>query len=344
MLTDVRGPGRNIVMLVTDFAFATCLPGLEAAVKLEVARARAELRFAYSRPGLLTFKCNGTIAPEDESPSVFAHVWGRSIGPARDPEDAAHQLEFLGASRVHVFAREVAADLAPWESAIGRRLALPTGSALEGELVADVIVADGEPAWLGVHRADRRHLPGVGGAIAVELPTDMPSRAYAKIEEAIAWAQLDVARDQVAVEIGCAPGGAALALARRGLEVWGVDTAELAAVVVAEPRVHHLKLKVGALRWEQLPAHVDWLLVDVNLAPQVAIHEVARLMPRLRDTLRGAVFTLKLNDLAFVAELPRLAERITAMGFADVQMRHLPSNRREICAVAHTARRGSVGI
>jgi hypothetical protein len=46
------------------------------------------------------------------------------------------------------------------------------------------------------------------------------------------------------------------------------------------------------------------------------------------------VFTLKLNELSFVAELPVLAERIRAFGFADVRMRHLPSNRREICCVA----------
>jgi hypothetical protein len=72
----------------------------------------------------------------------------------------------------------------------------------------------------------------------------------------------------------------------------------------------------------------------VNLAPQVALHEVNRLMPPLRATLRGAVFTLKLNDWSFVDELPALVERIRGMGFADVTLRHLPSNRREVCAVA----------
>ena len=143
-----------------------------------------------------------------------------------------------------------------------------------------------------------------------------------------------MAAGEVALEIGCAPGGAALALARRGVEVWGVDTAELAPQVRAEPLVHHLRLKVGALRWEQLPPRVDWLLVDVNLAPQVALHEVARLVPKLRGTLRGAVFTLKLNDWSFVDELPALGDRIRAMGFTSVRMRHLPSNRREITAVA----------
>jgi 23S rRNA (cytidine2498-2'-O)-methyltransferase len=320
---------------VADFVFATCLPGVEPALKLEVARTRPELRFAFSRPGLVTFKSSRPVAPDDTPGSVFAHVWGRSVGAASDPATAALQLGALGATRVHVFTREPEAeaegvDLAPWQ-ALG-----PGGPAQLGELVADVIVGSGpgEPAWLGAHRHDRFRLPGAGGAIAVEVPAEAPSRAYAKIEEAIAWAGLALEPGQVALEIGAAPGGAVLALARRGLEVWGVDTGELAPSVLALPNVHHVAKKVGALRWEELPPRIDWLLVDVNLAPQVALHEVGRLMPRLKGTLRGAVFTLKLNDWTFVAELPALVERIRQMGLPDVRMRHLPSNRREVCAVA----------
>ena len=316
-----------------DFVFATCLPGLEAAVKLEVARDRPELRFAYSRRGLVTFKAPGTIAPDDPPGTAFAHVWGKSIGPARDPGDAAHQLQYLGVQRAHVFARDPDSgpDLAPWQAA----MQVPAGAAQAGELVADVIVALGEPAWLGLHVHDERRPPHAGGAIPVEVPADAPSRAYAKIEEAIAWARLDVAAGQVALEIGAAPGGALYALARRGVDAYGVDSADLAPNVAAMERVHHLQMKVGALRWEQLPARVDWLLVDVNLAPQVALHEVARIVPPLRDQLRGAVITLKLNDLAFVAELPRLVARIEEMlPGMSVRMRHLPSNRQEICVVA----------
>ena len=317
---------------MADFVFATCLPGLEPALKLDVARARPELRFAYSRPGLVTFKSPRAVAPDDAPGSAFAHVWGRSLGAASDPSAAAVQLAALGATRAHVFAREPerVTDLAPWQG-LGR-----SGPAEPGELVADIIVgpAAGEPAWLGVHRHDRHHIAGAGGAIPVDVPAEAPSRAYAKIEEAIAWAALPVEAGQVALEIGAAPGGAVLALARRGLEVWGVDTGALAPEVLALPRVYHLALKVGALRWEQLPPRVDWLLVDVNLAPQVALHEVARLMPRLIPTLRGAVVTLKLNDWRFVAELPALVERIRQLGLPEVRLRHLPSNRREICAVA----------
>ena len=314
---------------MADFAFATCLPGLEPAVKRDVARARPDLRFAYSRPGLVTFKSSRAIAPDDAAGSVFARVWGRSIGAAGDPAAAAVQLAAYDVQRVHAFARDpdAAIALGVWQ-AIG-----PGGAARDGELVADVIVAADEPAWLGVHRHDASRPSHAGGAIPVDVPGDAPSRAYAKLEEAIAWAKLPIEPGQVAVEIGAAPGGALLALARRGVTAFGVDTAELAPHVRALPNVHHVAKKVGALRWEDLPERVDWLLVDVNLAPQVALHEVARLMPRLRSSLIGAVITLKLNDWRFVDELPELVARIRHMGFAEVTLRHLPSNRREICAV-----------
>jgi hypothetical protein len=35
-----------------------------------------------------------------------------------------------------------------------------------------------------------------------------------------------------------------------------------------------------------------------------------------------------------VRALPTLIERIRQMGLPDVRLRHLPSNRREVCAVA----------
>lgn len=318
---------------VPDFAFATCLPGLEPALKIDVARERPELRLSYSRPGLVTFKSPRPVTAEDPPGSVFARVWGRSIGAADDPASAGARLAALGADRVHAFARDpdAAADLGPWQ-ALG-----PGGAAAPGELVADVIVAPGEPAWLGVHRHDDARPAHPGGAIPVDVPADAPSRAYAKIEEAIAWARLPVAAGQVALEIGAAPGGAALALARRGLTVWAVDTGALAPHALAHPNMRHVPKKAGALRWEELPARVDWLLVDVNLAPQVALHEVARLVPPLLPALAGAVLTLKLNDWAFVRELPALVERIRRIfgsALPDVRLRHLPSNRREVCAVA----------
>jgi 23S rRNA (cytidine2498-2'-O)-methyltransferase len=331
-----------------EFAFATCLPGNESAVKREVARTRPELRFAYSRPGLVTFRAPGELTANDASGSVFARVWGRSIGAAGDIPAASAQLATLKPQRVHVFLRDPdgdAASLEPWRALAGDETSrdemtkvysiAPGGDAQPGELVADVIVGpQGEPAWLGAHRHREGLPPTAGGVLPAFVPDDSPSRAFAKIEEAIAWAKLPVKAGQVALEIGAAPGGAVLALARRGLEVWACDTGDLAPNVAATMGVHHLAKKVGALRWEELPPRIDWLLCDVNLAPQVALHELARLMPKLRPTLEGAVITLKMNDWAFVDELPKLVDRIKEMGLPNVRLRHLPANRREVCAVA----------
>ncbi len=317
-------------IIVAEFAFATCLPGFEPAVKREVARRRPDLRFAYSRPGLVTFRASGPVAPDDVSGSVFARVWGHSIGAAGDLATAKAMLAPFAPTRVHVFSRDpdVLVPPEPWES-LGA-----AGPAELGEVVADVIVAPDEPAWIGVHRHDATRPPHAGGSIPIAEEPTAPSRAYYKCEEAIAWAHLPVAAGEVALEIGAAPGGAVLALAKRGLDVWACDTGDLAPDVNALSNVHHLATKVGALRWEQLPARIDWLLVDVNLAPQVALHEVARLIPRLKSTLRGAIITLKMNDWAFIDELPALAERIRGFGLTDLRMRHLPSNRREVCCVA----------
>lgn len=314
---------------MAEFVFATCLPGLEPAVKREVARTRPALRFAYSRPGLVTFKSPAAVALDDPPGAAFARVWGRSLGAARDPALARTLLAGAGATeRVHVFARDPEAVVPEAWAALAAG-----GPVRDGDRVGDVIVDD-EGAWIGAHVHDRTRSPLPGGGSPAALPADAPSRAFAKIEEAIACCALPFAAGQVALEIGAAPGGAVMALVGRGLAVTAVDPGELAPQVLALPGVTYLPIKVGALRWEQLPPRVDWLLLDVNLAPQVALHELARLMPPLRDALRGAVLTLKLNDWAFVDELPTLVDRIHQLGFADVRLRHLPSNRREICAIA----------
>jgi 23S rRNA (cytidine2498-2'-O)-methyltransferase len=303
---------------------------MERALKAEIARVAPSWRLAFSRPGLCTFKAPSI---DETRELVFARVWGRSLGRADDAAAAAALIDGAGADRVHVFARDPEAGAI--DAAIPRATAEP---AADGERVADVIAAPGEPFVVGVHRAGPGRGPFPGGGFGVTVPADAPSRAYAKIEEAIAWRGLDVKAGDTALEIGAAPGGAALALARRGVHVVGVDTGALDPAVLAYrhangAHVTHLPIKVGALRWEALPPRVDWLLVDVNLAPQVAIHEVARLLPPLKATLRGAVFTLKLNDLRMADELPSLLGRLQQLGFRDVRARHLPSNRQEVCAV-----------
>lgn len=329
-----------------SFVLVTCQPGVEAALKDDVARDRPGLRLAFSRPGVVTFKSDDEVSAEVERPSPWARVWARSLGRAVDAEAALAALP-ADARRLHVYARDpetagaadaIAAAVAALRAVDDARFA-PGVVAEAGELCADVVVAPGEPWLVGVHRHGRGRSPHPGGALPVEVPPDAPSRAYAKLEEAIAWAGLAVAAGQVAVEIGSAPGGAAHALVRRGVEVWGVDPGQMDPAVLAlvgpgGARVHHLAETLASVRWEALPRAVDWLLADVNLAPPVLLHGLARLVPAWRRRLRGAVLTLKMNDVAMRRGVPTWLARVAALGFTDVQLTHLPSNRQELCVIA----------
>jgi 23S rRNA (cytidine2498-2'-O)-methyltransferase len=328
------------------FVFATCQKGFEAALKADVVRTRPELRLAFSRPGLVTFKAPELAADAVTiaRPSPWALAWGRSQGQAHDTPAAAALLP-VDATRLHVFPRDPDAPDA-LRCAAGMRSALLASGRFEdgaqaeaGELVADVIVAPGEPALCGVHRHGRLRSPWPAGDFPVETPAEAPSRAYAKLEQAIAWAALPMTAGQVAVEIGSAPGGAAYALLRRGITVWSVDPGSMDPGVLDQigpggARVHHVRETLGNVRWEALPRAIDWLLCDVHLAPPVALHGLARLVPAWKRSLQGAIVTLKMNDDAMRAEVQNSLARVRAMGFSAAEAAHLPANGQELCAVA----------
>src|SRR5262249_19131429 len=155
--------------------------------------------------------------------------------------------------------------------------------------------------------------PWPGGAYPVDIPAAAPSRAYRKLEEALAFSDAPLRRGDVAVEIGSAPGGASYALLARGLEVIGVDPGAMDPGVLANPRFRHLAVPVGGLRRAELPRRVHWLLLDVNLAPQVALHAMQRFVGALRRDLIGVFFTLKLNDWGMADAVPSLLDRVAAM-------------------------------
>jgi 23S rRNA (cytidine2498-2'-O)-methyltransferase len=282
---------------------------------------------------------------------VFARVHGDSLGLARDAGavlDRARALE--PPLRLQVYARDASPDGpdSAWEArarALEAELRasphfLPGVEAARGERVLDVVVAGDEPLLVGTRvQADGWRVPG--GRPGISLPTEAPSRAYLKLEEALAWSGLELARGERAIELGSAPGGAAQALLARGVSVAGVDPAAMDAALLARrgpdgAAVTHLRLEVGALRREHVPPGASLLLCDVNLAPPVALRAVTSVASWMGRSLRAAILTLKLNDDRMVDAIPDMLARVAAL---DLQVRatQLPSNRREICVVARRA-------
>lgn len=333
---------------MSGFAYALCNVGSEAWLIREVTRVVPGAAASYRRKGLVTFKVSGDAERALEN-VVLARVHGRSLGLAKSVDEVIAKVGEERGLRLHVFARDASAegpDLA-WvtrasevEGALRERLGarvLEGTLAQPGDRVIDVIVAGEEPMLVGTRLQSSFGWRVPGGRPSIEIPADAPSRAYAKLEEALSWSGLEVRAGEVAIELGSAPGGAAYALARRGVHVTGVDPAEMDAHVLAYvgpggARVTHVAKKAGALRREDVPDGASLLICDANLAPPVILRTVTSVARWMGRSLRAAVLTLKMNDERMVDAIPSLLERVRALGL-EVRATQLPANRREICVV-----------
>ena len=108
-------PGRDLM----SFVFAVCQAGAEAALKNEISRRHPELRFAYSRPGFVTFKTPDTrgFADQFQLKSVFARTWGHSIGKVVGSDTAEMAKEFGDLLAANLTAEQLTAcrHLHVWE-------------------------------------------------------------------------------------------------------------------------------------------------------------------------------------------------------------------------------------
>jgi 23S rRNA (cytidine2498-2'-O)-methyltransferase len=237
------------------------------------------------------------------------HVWGRGeVGAA-----ATHPLA-IGSADVRVKQiRELLLGCEDSES-----LWLSTNSdiedngggtddsrdmAKEGEHVFDVIVPTGpfisESLHIGHHIHStssasslmKGHSAWPGGNPKVLLPSDAPSRAYLKIEEALRWSGVNMKGGDTAVEIGSAPGGACYSLLKRGLNVVGIDPCpqdrQHLSIVSMHPKFSHLKMRLSGLKRSQLPAKVEWLLCDANISPHDALPNLTYLICALEKDDQG---------------------------------------------------------
>jgi 23S rRNA (cytidine2498-2'-O)-methyltransferase len=353
------------------FLFVTCQVGAEAAVKGEIARRWPLFRFAYSRPGFLTFKLpEGHGLPDDlDLESVFARAYGFSLGKVTgETEDqiaqaawklAAAALPATGPTKtaaiekLHVWQRDARAagdhGYAPGLSlaALSARAALlrtmpmtvrdrlrdETPTAQPGQLVLDCVLVQANEWWLGYHRARRGPSCLSGGLDDLALPEAAVSRTWLKTEEALRWSGLPLAAGDHCVEIGCAPGGSCQALLSRGLIVMGVDPADVDAVVLADPRFTHARKRGADMRRREF-RDTDWLLADMNVAPAYTLDTVEAIVTHAEVHIRGLLLTLKLLAWRMAADVPDYLDRVRSWGYPHAIARQLQHCRQEICVAA----------
>lgn len=338
----------------SQFLFVTCQPGAEKALKEELARQHQELRFAFSRPGFVTFKSEKPLTEDFDLRSYFARAYGLSYGkvsyPAGTEEVRAWVKENGPFDVVHFFQRDEHVcgdepkgyDTEAWIRPL-RSEFKDLGSdrkAEPGERVLDLVMVEADQLWIGSHRQNKGHSAYAGGNPKIALPMAAPSRAYLKLEEAIIRVEIPIQLGDTAVEIGSAPGGAVYSLLKRGLNVVGIDPGEMdpATVKMGGTKYHHISKPVAEVPRETLPDHIDWLLMDMNVEPRISLFAVDRLATRMKETLCGVILTVKLNKWSMASEIPHWIEHLKAMGMTRVRVHQLHSNRQEVCAVGLTRR------
>jgi len=343
---------------VTSFLFAACQPGSEAALKGDIARRNPSLRFAFSRPGFVTFSVADDSSPTLRSP--FARTWGHSLGKVTGADTTelaraswtlvATRLELAGFHHLHVWQRDAALPgdegfdatvespaHAAGAEALARRPGPATSLSLNtevpaGESVLDCVLVEPREWWLGWHRAESPETRWPGG-VPLLASAAMISRAYLKLEEALRWSELPIRPGDHCVEIGSAPGGSCAALLERGCVVTGIDPAEMDAAVLANPRFTHLRTRA-----RDVPRAVfrdaRWLMSDSNVAPKHTLDTVEAIVTARHVRLEGLVLTLKLTDPKLTAQLPAFHKRVRGWGYEHVRARQLAFNRQEVCVVA----------
>jgi 23S rRNA (cytidine2498-2'-O)-methyltransferase len=343
-----------------EFLFITCQVGAEATLKRELAKYRPAFRFAYSRPGFLTFKLptDHRLKDDFDLKSIFARSYGFSLGKVDATDEAAGIAEVwrLAAGRefqaLHVWPRDVHApgdhDFEPGLNAASRdleqklRVATPpefkhlaAKRRTEAEqLVLDVVLLDPGVWWVGYHRASALLSRHPGGILdELELPYEAVSRAYLKMEEGLLWSQLPVRRGDLACEIGCAPGGSCQALLNRGLRVLGIDPAEMHPAVLDHPNFQHLQMRGAEVRRRELRG-VRWLMTDMNVAPNYTLDTVEGLVTHPDVDVEGMLLTLKLLDWKQADDVEEYRARVQSWGYPKIRMRQMQHNRREFCLAA----------
>jgi 23S rRNA (cytidine2498-2'-O)-methyltransferase len=357
---------RGVVKVMSDcppFLFVTCQVGAEHAVKSEVRRHWPAFRFAYSRPGFLTFKLPSrhALAADFDLESVFARSYAFSLGKvAGEDLDALARgaWEVLGTrpvKRVHVWERDAAppgehgfepsitpaavsaadalARQCPWPERPGAKVFDLRQPARAGDLVLDCVIVRPGEWWVGFHAARSVPSQWPGGLMPLELPPHAVSRAWLKMEEALRWSQLPIPPGARCAEIGSAPGGSSQALLDRGFSVLGIDPAEMHPAVASHPRFRHVRRRVVQVARREF-RKVRWLMADMNVAPRYTLDAVEAIVTHREVSVRGMLLTLKLTQWEFAEELPAYRARVRGWGYDVVRLRQLQHNRQEVCLAA----------
>jgi 23S rRNA (cytidine2498-2'-O)-methyltransferase len=350
------------------FLLCACQGGAEAALKARAAEVLPAAKPAAWRRGIVSFR----LPAGDESVAalpadllerlVFARTAVHSLGQVTGADLATLAAAAIGLAgqtgqtgqtgfdNVHVWPRQfepgprgAEGSAAAAEARRGLLAACGLSGdrdpvASPGDRVLDVVLDTADRWWVGWHRAagpSTRWPGGIYPPAAGPLPETVVSRAWLKLDEAIATFGIEWGLRARVVELGCAPGGACQRLLEAGLDVVGVDPALVDPAVTAQPRFTQWRMRAREVPVRRF-CGLNWLVADMNIDPRSTLESLGRAATAKGVKLEGIVATLKIPDWSRAAELSAWLAAFRDWGF-EPRARQLSSGGREICVVARRA-------
>ncbi len=196
-----------------SYLFTTCQIGSERFLKHELETLAGQAKFAFSRPGFVTFKFpDDHPAPEEGVPkSIFARASGISIEKLSGDQSArivrlVELLETGDYQAFHVWSRDkfpsgkngyevgptpedtlVANLVRDGLSSSAKRRLLINEPTDKDALILDCVLVEPDMWLAGFHRSSFTATCYPGGMIDLIMPPDIVSRAWYKMEEALIW-------------------------------------------------------------------------------------------------------------------------------------------------------------
>ena len=167
--------------------------------------------------------------------------------------------------------------------------------------------------------------PWPAGNAPVAVNRAPPSRAYQKLEEALAWMGTEPRADSVCVDLGASPGGWTATLLKRRARVIAVDRAPLAAPLARDPRV---SMVIGNAFNYTPPSPVDWLVSDVICEPTRSIDLIGRWLEQ--SLCRHLVVTVKFKGQSSYGILDTLPPLFARLRPAFARVKQLAHNKNEV--------------
>jgi 23S rRNA C2498 (ribose-2'-O)-methylase RlmM len=293
------------------YFYFLCNEGSEPFLKEEIAFFHPELRFSYSTKGFVTFKLIESKLRHTEF--IFCRHYGEFVQKGKTFEELKPSWE---KSNVRLYY-----NLAG-ENFYEQKLNL-------ADEVLEIIQIKENEYYLGKFHVKNKSNTFIGGRLNLSLPIEAPSRAYLKILEGALKVGISFSSDENALEIGSSPGGATYALLEKGLNVIGVDPGVMDPICLNHKNFKHFKNSIQDFKPEQIQQKVDWLLVDMNLAPEATLNEIEKILLEIESEMKGAFITLKLTKFSLVSKIQFYKKILIRLGFSPEYLTQLPSHKQE---------------